>query len=626
MMNINFNTEKNGIEVSFESKPTADVLQSLKENGFRWSNRGKFWYVKDSEEKREFLKNLASGEAVTMNKAEKKNSKNNEIDIFELTRVDNLENNYKKYHIMDCKEIAKIIRVEVRKRFPMCKFSVRMSGYRSIDINIKTSPFAKDSEILKAIAHYIAEFADSYNYDNSDLYTDYFDVNFYGCYEGSMIDYSYEQREATAEEIEMEKRFNKSLNDFKIEEERKMEERIAEQRKQREIDEKLYAEQEKKEKEHKNKIENNSIIENKTFFIKNCLEPDFNKFNNVDEAEFECNRKAVCKVTRVVCMTEDDYYRFCKMLLTDFSFLENMGGTETADRRVNDMLDYEKMDEEERRTVEWFNTNCVAISVNGNIGMVVNPEGYSYARYVYFVTAESEIVEAENMENNKGISDKEHNEGVRNAERIVDEAIECGLTVHSTLDDMTEEDFFEFKRKLENSIRENKLVFNNNIIGYMSEISYFKNRNIVKFKEIFYKILTDVEKTSRQFEKADLKTGDEISIMKLDGFGVGFIHGIFSHFEAVPFAQYNNNVKLYFYDVSKRNKPLSYINIHSDFLVYRGFLNVPESLYWETKENNGITTSHSKFTMFDRKYLDITMEYFNKKNVYPIVNTYKTIF
>ena len=55
---INFNQEKNGIEVYFDSIPALEVRENLKANGFRWSKFNKCWYIKDSQEARDFLKSL----------------------------------------------------------------------------------------------------------------------------------------------------------------------------------------------------------------------------------------------------------------------------------------------------------------------------------------------------------------------------------------------------------------------------------------------------------------------------------------------------------------------------------------------------------------------------------------
>lgn len=55
---VNFNTEKNGIELSFTEKPSREVLENLKSNGFRWSKFNSVWYTKDTETTRKFLKSM----------------------------------------------------------------------------------------------------------------------------------------------------------------------------------------------------------------------------------------------------------------------------------------------------------------------------------------------------------------------------------------------------------------------------------------------------------------------------------------------------------------------------------------------------------------------------------------
>ena len=45
MMNITENKPLNGIEVTFDKKPSSDVLTTLKDNGFRWHRQKKLWYA-----------------------------------------------------------------------------------------------------------------------------------------------------------------------------------------------------------------------------------------------------------------------------------------------------------------------------------------------------------------------------------------------------------------------------------------------------------------------------------------------------------------------------------------------------------------------------------------------------
>ena len=45
------NTEKNGLEVSFEGIPDDAIRTELKESGFRWHRVNKFWYAKETQER-----------------------------------------------------------------------------------------------------------------------------------------------------------------------------------------------------------------------------------------------------------------------------------------------------------------------------------------------------------------------------------------------------------------------------------------------------------------------------------------------------------------------------------------------------------------------------------------------
>jgi hypothetical protein len=48
-MTIIKNQELNGIELYFESKPNQNIIDELKNNGFRWHNVKKCWYAKQTE-------------------------------------------------------------------------------------------------------------------------------------------------------------------------------------------------------------------------------------------------------------------------------------------------------------------------------------------------------------------------------------------------------------------------------------------------------------------------------------------------------------------------------------------------------------------------------------------------
>lgn len=51
MCTMAINNQFNGIELTFESKPTSEVRDSLKNLGFRWHGVKKLWYAKNTEER-----------------------------------------------------------------------------------------------------------------------------------------------------------------------------------------------------------------------------------------------------------------------------------------------------------------------------------------------------------------------------------------------------------------------------------------------------------------------------------------------------------------------------------------------------------------------------------------------
>ena len=65
---VTYNTEKNGIELSFNEKPEQEIINGLKENGFRWHRVKKIWYAKDTEERRIFINGLVGNVKKKKNK------------------------------------------------------------------------------------------------------------------------------------------------------------------------------------------------------------------------------------------------------------------------------------------------------------------------------------------------------------------------------------------------------------------------------------------------------------------------------------------------------------------------------------------------------------------------------
>ena len=616
-MNITINNEKNGIELRFDSKPAVEIITAMKNCGFRYSVKQKMWYAKNTDERLAMANSIADGGEVSM--SEEVNQKNNiSYDLWEMTRTDDIENNFEKEKLYNNKEIAARIRKHLRQRFAICKWSVRIDGYNSIYVHITSSPFDVDSDALKAIAHYAYVYAESWNYNNSDSMSDYYDVNFYGVYESSIIDrYEYKQREATAIEYDIEKDFNEKKAAFEVAEEERKEKEYQERLAQRKIEEAEYQKREEQRKANHKAIEDGIKVEETEYFVIGCREPDTRKEDSISgyfENDVEY-RRCNCKVTRDVYMTEKEYSNFANMLLDDYSFLEGMGGTETDDLRINSMEDYRRMSKAERKTVEWYNTHCVAIYCNNELKLVINPEGYSYASYVYFVDSESKI-EAK-YTGSFGIDKEVAEKNSSLAAELEDVSAEIIIN-NGMIGTWDTTDFCDYKKHMKNWIYEHEFPFSVGVVRAIKES---------KFKDAMYRLLTEVNGMQEQFNRANLETGQKITIVRISDFGgINTTKAYFEYYEDGKYAQYNDAVKLVYKPAGKRG--LCYSWLYNDVLIFDGWVDIPENLLWEISNGrtDGVTVKKSIFDSFDKGQYDVVLEYFKNIGITPVINTYKPQF
>lgn len=623
MLNITLNNDKNGIELRFDQKPSAEVLEAIKGAGFRWSEKQKMWYAKQSETTIAIANELAKSEGFFIPDEELNQKKNEIYDLWALTRTEGIENHFEKYHIYDNKEIAAQIRKHLRERFPMCKWSVIKDGYNSIHVYLLSSPFAIDSEAVKAIVHYAYEFAQSFNYDNSDSMTDYFDVNFYGVYESDIASsYHYEQREANVAEYNVEQDFLTKKAAFDAEkrerEEREFQERMAQMEVER-------AESAKREAERQRRheiIESGAVVQDANYFVLGCDTTNTRKEDSVNGYTDDCggeyevkHHRENCKVARNVYFDSATYEMFANQLLDDYSFLAGMGGSATDDNRVNCDEDYQRMSKEERETVEWYNIECVAIYCDNVLKLVINPEGYNYARYVYFVDKESSIVKEYNS--NKGISDDESEKNKSLAKSI--EEVSANIIVtnnwHST---WNTEHFNEYKQLMKEWIYVNDFKFSVNVVRAIS---------IPDLKTAMYRLLTEVDGIQEQFSRAGLIENQKITIVRMNEFGgMSTTRGYFKSYTNTTYAQYDNAVKLVFRPERKRND--YYIHLYRDVLIFDGWIEIPENLLWEDVKSNtpGCSIRRTKFLSCDKSQYNVILEYFKNNGIEPLINTYKPMF
>lgn len=532
-----FNNELNGIELYFDSKPMQDVLDSLKNIGFRWSNFKKCWYAKQNEKTLKVAQSLtgvtAEAEETTAVKTEKAITKTQNKILSLWDRVQFVEGttdtnkyNYRyvgsNYTGLTTKETAVIIRKQLKNLFPEVKFSVT-SEFSSIDITIKSSPYnyskleysheieprqyreheAEHNKELNAIVEYCKELLSSYNYDDSDLQSDYHNSHFYKHVD---INYKYIQTEQTeAIKADITDFRNKLQQEAQAEEERKeieYQKRIKEQ----EEDHKQYLirqEEEKKEIE----IINNSIDiieleESKKYFVIGSQFANLNKNCTLDEykeeiakGDFYLNNVKITK--EIYFKSETALTYFSNMLLNDFDFLSNTGGSFTDDVRINSMTDYHNMTKEEQKTVI-FNLYGVAIYYNNELQFVVDTQGYNYARYVGLVdgiTIKNELITEQTLTAEQVIELKNKAETITDISTSIITDLEIVKTWNN-------ENWVEYKDLMKEQLRKYNIKLSKAIIQQLTE-------DEDSLKVAMYKLLTEVDGIQEQFKNADLKQGQK---------------------------------------------------------------------------------------------------------------------
>ncbi|MDU6996558.1 MAG: hypothetical protein E6356_17010, partial [Terrisporobacter othiniensis] len=91
---IVLNEDKNGVEIYFSGKPSEDVRNNLKSNGFRWSRYNKCWYTKQSEDTLKFANSLTNTteeeikEVSAQYKEEKEKEVENKLNELNINDID----------------------------------------------------------------------------------------------------------------------------------------------------------------------------------------------------------------------------------------------------------------------------------------------------------------------------------------------------------------------------------------------------------------------------------------------------------------------------------------------------------------------------------------------------------
>lgn len=609
MLNITLNTEKNGIELRFDTKPNTDIITAIKEAGFRWSGKQKIWYAKQDDDTVALANQISESEG----SFEYKPKTETNIDLWSLTRTEGIEDNYGKTRITNTKEIAANIRKHLRNRFSMCKWSVT-SDYNSICVRLLESPFSRDSEVLKAIVNYAYTYAQSWNYDNSDSMTDYFDVNFYGVYKNDIVNYNYNQRECKPNETELETDFLVKKSEFDAEQKKQDEERIKKAVEESKIRQAEYEKAEAERQKKIRRIEKNAEIKTVDYTILNCIDTGTSKLNNIADYETEKEyTRHICKVSKEVHFNFDDYELFSKMLLSDFTFIANTGGTNTDDNRINGWEDYRQMTTEEKESVEFYSVGCVAVYCDNKLKMVIDAQGYGYARYVYLIDDSTKIVD--DYRGDTGISDEEYYEYKKLADKLEDASADI-IIKNDWIGTWQTIHFADYKKAIVKWITDNNFKFS------VSIVRVIEGDNL---KNVMYRILTEPDGMQQQFADANLVNGQKITIIRMGAWGgVQNTKAIFKSCEDSKYAQHTDAVKMTFKPDNKNKDYYTYL--YNDVIIYNGWLDVPQKLFWEDVKTDSVFIQRTKYASCDSKQYDVILNYFAEHGIKPIINTYKPVF
>lgn len=615
---LRINEELNGIELYFDSKPEQEVLTHLKSNGFRYSGFKKCWWNKRNEKSMEVANSLTKQEiAYATTTKPKKKTKNEKLSLWDATQWNDIDVNKEQ----EVKELAKEIRKHVRQRFPQCKFSVTTGGsylHSTINITIKSSPYEKGSVYLTAIYDYCNSFLNNYRhcFSPADPYTDYAgSYNFYG---HVSLDWEYKETEQTEEIKEDMTLFDSKLEEFKEGEKTRKEKELQEYLKEQEIKNAEYKRQQQEEKKQIENIYSSIVVkqlnEEQQYFVIDSQFANLNKNSTLDQYKDEVTKGDFTlenvKITKEVHFnTEEALNNFSNMLLNEFDFLSETGGSFTEDNRINSMIDYYNMDDLEKRTVQW-NLYGVGVYYNGKLQFIVDAQGYSYARYVGLV---------DNAKIEMSISYKQtlNEEEVQELKNQADKLEDISTSVIEELnmfETWKKEDWNKYKAAFKEKLRLNNFKLNKNIIQQVE---------IEELKISLYRILQEVDSIQEQFKNAELEKGEKYTLFYISDLGSLITERVtYDSYQPMKYAQYDNAIKLTYKPENKRN--LYYRHFYSDLLMFKGWHSLPDTVLNNVEVRpEGMKIIHSKYHSCDKRQFDEVLDYLNEKSFKPLINTYK---
>lgn len=609
---ITRNTEKNGIEIAFTAKPAQIVLDTLKNAGYRWHNVKKLWYAKANEKTENAAKSITDGaniETTTGNHGQ--SEKTALAPLFErLTYTEGTSPDECHAHTVGSrytkgltnKEIAATVKKHLSERFPECKFSATSSGWNSVNIYIKKSQFAKDSAELDAVLTYAKKYLASFNYDDSDGMTDYFDMNF--C--DFVSTYDFEQIEMTQETAEAVKQYRADVEKAEKERAEREAEEWEERQKQAELEN---IESEKREKENLAavaEIEAAAVVrvydeseKMETYANEARKACDLDDANNMI-AEYGEN-KQLCRVVRSVKLPAVLLEKFKTLLMYDFSFLNGEGGTGTDDQRINSDSDLYRMSREDRETVKFYNI-CTAVicAETGETAFLINPEGYGYARYVYILDG-SPMMPITKKE--LTAEEKEH----KLQAQIIEDKSTAIIENSENISAENWQTSNEYREKMLDAVP-------------ALDVAVIQQIEIDDLKEWLYKERDRRNSLTAQKERLYDAIGEKITVCKI-GETFGMVQTSSMMLDAVEicnYAQYSECLKLFVKLPKKRGLYSQTLTPSSCFIIVKGEFSYPETILFDVSvpkvfemqgETHTTYTKKSKYHSCDRRQIQDIKKY-----------------
>lgn len=608
------NAEKNGIEITFDSKPAAAILETIKAAGYRWSRSRRLWWAKQSP------KALETAQAITEGRAEAQAPQDTAtaLGLWERTRwtpgpggdechAHTVGSNYKAG--LSNKEIAATVKRELSRRFPAIRWSATTQGYNSINVYLKSGPYENHKEVsrhewkdaspeLFAIMNYAEKLLASYNWDDSDPYADYSSRNFYDFVEV----YDYQQTEPTeAQRAEIEAFRARLAEEKKQEEERQEREQEAEQARRA-----IEAQEAAKRDEERHAI----IAELTAAATVRTLEPSeqyvipsapfARKAGDMEEAK-EATAEGAVDVSDCIILQEItapaellDKWGAAALLYDMPEILQGVGGSRTFDRRITSMIDYHNMDKAERDTIKWYTLAAAIYTEAGELWAVVDDEGYHYARYIAAAPWKGSAQRLP-VPQDQGPDD----EARAQAERVEDTSI--GIIDRLGLTGGAWETSTEYAQEMEP-------------IMEALTVDIIRAVTIEPLKVWLYRRQEQRQQLREQLTRANIPAGERVTIIKESSMGgVSCTVATWDRWEPCKYAQYTDAAKLIIKPQRKRGLYSMTLHRGPAVLIVAGAVEIPEAVLWETEITGaGATIKKSRFSSCDPAAMQAVREYIER--------------